>query len=315
MTPALIRRAALAPLLAAPLLAAALLGCRSADDLLPLRLAGAAIVNAGASVGITSGIVYAQRDTGSLDLDLYRPLAAATARPLVIVVHGGSWDSGSPADVAEFAFDLAANGFVAAAIRYRLVDAGGTFPHPVADLLEALTFLRAHAADYGIDDHSIGLLGVSAGSTLTLLAGLASDVSVFDPALPAGPAPGVRAIVNIAGPTDFTIDESSALPWQISTVEAFLGVPLADAGSLREQASPVHYVRADGPAVLTIHGTLDALVPIDQAHRLDAALDSAGQAHQLCEIPGMEHFGAAIWYSPFAQLYRGELLGFLADNL
>ena len=42
---------------------------------------------------------------------------------------------------------------------------------------------------------------------------------------------------------------------------------------------------------------------------------SVGQKHVYLEIPGIPHGAGAIWIGPFAQLFRFELLRFLADNL
>jgi len=55
-------------------------------------------------------------------------------------------------------------------LKYRLArEAGSTFQierDAVADARRAVRFVRAHAADYGIDPHRIGLMGFSAGGEL-----------------------------------------------------------------------------------------------------------------------------------------------------
>lgn len=296
----------------------ALLSCGACNSvsLDDLRLVLPALANAPRGVDVRYDLPYAKRPTGVLSFDLFRPSGAWDERlPLVIMVHGGSWRSGSRNSLYEFAWDIAARGCVAAPISYRLTRDGVTYPAPVSDVIEALRFFRANADAFGVDPERVALLGMSAGAHLSLLAGLADDASIFDDTLPSGWRADVRAIVNLFGPTDFTADPETVSPEQIRTVERFLGVRLADAGALLRVASPITYVRADGPPVLTVHGQADQTVPIDQARRLTAALNAAGEPAELIEIPDMDHLPGAIWIGPFAQSYRGVVLDFLELHL
>jgi len=288
-------------------------GC--AADFTGLRLLGPIRANPGRRVGIQTAQKYAERGSQELLYDLYTPIEESGPLPLVILVHGGSWRSGSRDQQIEFAYDLAAHGYVAAAIDYRLTRDGVVFPAPVSDVLAAIRFFREHAGEFNIHPQRIGLFGVSAGAHLALLAGLTNDASVFDAERPAGEPPGVQVIVDLAGPTDFTVDPSSARPDQVSRVEQFLGKPLDEAGELRRAASPITYVRPDGPAVLVIQGDADMTVPVSQARSLVAAMHAAGQRHQYLEVPGMDHVSGAIWQGRYAQGYRGVIFAFLTDHL
>ncbi len=291
-------------------------GC-SNDDLLNLRIGAAAALNVPALVDIQSNIEYAARETATLHLDLYRPVVRTQPLPLVIVIHGGSWKSGSKEDMAEFAYDVAAHGMVAASIDYRLIQQGGTFPAPVLDTIDATAFLRDHASDWGIDPTRLAVLGVSAGGHLALMSGMVDDLSKLDPARAAGRPFDFKAIVNIEGPTDFTVDPADYSSRQIRLIEGFLGKTIADDsdGSHRRAASPTEYVSKNGPPVLTIHGTADSTVPFAQAQALEAALEAAGQPHEFIPIEGMDHIPGALWLLPFAQGYRGAMTAFLIDAL
>ena len=57
----------------------------------------------------------------------------------------------------------------------------------------------------------------------------------------------------------------------------------------RKRVSPLTYVRADQPPVLTIHGDADPTVNYQQAVRLQEALTKAGVQNQLITIPGGHH--------------------------
>jgi len=303
-------------LLAIPITLAPLIGC-SSDDLLLARLGVVAAVNTPALVEITPNITYATRGDLHLRLDLYRPLIRTGAAPIVLVVHGGSWRSGSKEDMTEFAYDVAARGMAAATIDYRLIQQGGTFPASILDVIDAGTFLRENAVAWGLDAERIGLLGVSAGGYLVLMAGLVADLSVLDPSRPTGRPFEFKAVVNVEGPTDFTEDPSLYTSRQIRLIEGYLGITVAEDpdGTLRHIASPVTHARESGPPVLTIHGTADQTVPILQAESLQAALSAAGEAHEYLPIEGMDHVPGALWWGPYVQGYRAAMLDFLDDAL
>jgi len=292
------------------------IGCGN-DDLLRARIGLAAALNTPALIDIQSNITYATHGDTTLQLDLYRPLVRSQPLPLVIVIHGGSWRSGSKEDMAEFAYDLAAHGMVAASVDYRLIQQGGTFPGPVLDTIDAAAFLREHAADFGIDPDRIAALGVSAGGHLALMSGMVDDFSKLEATRPTGRPFDFKAIVNIEGPTDFTVNPADYSSRQIRLIEGFLGKTIADDsdGLHRRAASPVIYARGNGPPVLTIHGTADQTVPFAQAQLLEAALEAAREPHSFIPIQGMDHIPGALWLGPYAQGYMPAMHVFLGNAL
>ena len=287
----------------------------STDALVPLRLIGPYAANGATQVTTRFEQPYADRGGQALFYDLYSPDDAATPLPLVIAVHGGYWRSGSRKDIAEFAYDIAAHGYVVASIDYRLARDGVVFPAPVSDVFAAIRYFRENAAQFNLDPARIALFGRSAGAHLALLVAMAPDAHVFDPERPVGETAGVKAVISVSGPTDLTVDSSTATDLQRDSVENFLGQTLENAGNLLRVASPVIYARAGGPPVLMIHGDIDAIVPVDQAYRLNGALRAAGQYADLHVYPGMDHLINAVWFTGFAQQYREDILDFLNSRL
>jgi dipeptidyl aminopeptidase/acylaminoacyl peptidase len=55
------------------------------------------------------------------------------------------------------------------------------------------------------------------------------------------------------------------------------------------RVSPLTYIRAGLPPILTIHGDADTTVPYQHAVRLHEALNKAGVPNQLLTIPGGKH--------------------------
>jgi dipeptidyl aminopeptidase/acylaminoacyl peptidase len=64
-----------------------------------------------------------------------------------------------------------------------------------------------------------------------------------------------------------------------------------NAEEIARRVSPLTYVRAGLPPILTIHGDKDDVVPYSHATRLKEALDDAKVPNQLLTIKGGGHGG------------------------
>jgi len=112
----------------------------------------------------------------TLKLDIYRPHEAGEKLPLVMLMHGGAYFANSKASmpVSALCRDLAANGYVAVSIDYRMgfnlhrrsVDRAAAYA--LEDARNALDFLLAHASEYGIDTSRIFVGGASSGAITTM---------------------------------------------------------------------------------------------------------------------------------------------------
>jgi acetyl esterase/lipase len=107
---------------------------------------------------------FAQHDGANLVGDLYLPKRLDKA-PVIVAVHGGGWQAGSRASYKYWGPFVARNGYALFSIDYRLGKAG-TYPGSVYDVKAAIQFVRAKAADLGVDPERIGLMGDSAGGHL-----------------------------------------------------------------------------------------------------------------------------------------------------
>ena len=141
-------------------------------------------------------------------LDLYLPEADKSARPLVIWVHGGGWNSGSKDGCT--ARWLVEYGYAVASINYRL-STHAIYPAQIEDCKSAIRFLRAHASEYGIKPDRIGAWGASAGGHLVALLGTTGDIRDFDTGTNLDQSSKVQCVVDWFGPTDF-LHWGSAIP-------------------------------------------------------------------------------------------------------
>lgn len=225
-------------------------------------------------------VVYREVGDAKLTIDLYLPPGEQTNRPAILWFHGGGWRRGSPKQFERQSRRLAAQGAVCGCVQYRL-SGEAPFPACLSDCKSAVRFLRAHAAEFGIDPDRIGVGGGSAGGHLAAMVGLSpgkfedegpcldtpSNVALmilFNPATDLRPlalAPGVRSLFAEKNPTDEQLGA----------------------------ASPVTYVSPKAPPTLALHGDHDTTVPHVHSEFLVRSLKQAGVPAELYTAPGAAH--------------------------
>jgi acetyl esterase/lipase len=231
-------------------------------------------------------ITYGEAGGERLLLDSFRPLAHRGHLAVVILIHGGGMWTGSRADMREPAREFARSGFAAFAIDYRLVDAASgrnRWPAQLDDAQTAVRWVRAHAADYGVDPDRIAAFGWSAGGQLAALLGtretpVHADVSPI--------SSRVERTVVLAG--DIDLAEYTEPPARDEVI-ALLGGTVADVPAQFKDASPLTWIDDSTVPFLILHGLQDDVVPIDQSRRLAAALRAAGVPTRYLELPGIGH--------------------------
>lgn len=121
------------------------------------------------------------RDGATIRARLYQPAEPSWAEPAPALVyyHGGGFTVGSVDTHDALCRMLARDGRCAVlSVDYRLAPEY-KFPTAVEDAFDALTWLHAHAAEYGVDAARLAVGGDSAGGTLaTVCAVLARDAGI-----------------------------------------------------------------------------------------------------------------------------------------
>ena len=238
-------------------------------------------------VDVERGVVYGAIAGESLLLDVYRSLPHANPRPAVVLVHGGGMWTGSRAHMAHPARQLAQAGYVAFSVDYRLVDAatgGHRWPAQLDDVQRAVRWVRAHAADYGIDPMRVGAYGWSAGGQLAALLGTRDTRDATAPL--ASYSSRVACVVDLAGDVDLA---AYTEPPALHEVVALLGGTPPEVPEPYRDASPLSWIDGRTVPFLVVHGAQDDVVPIEQSRRLVAALRAAGAEVQYVELAGTGH--------------------------
>jgi acetyl esterase/lipase len=235
-------------------------------------LLGAAAASAQAPVQpeVRANIAYGPDPAQHLDLCIPPPGFPPGRRPALLMIHGGYWTVGDRSAYGQACRMAAGEGIVSATIDYRLANGSphNYWPAQIVDAQLAVRWMRAHAAEFGVDPSHICALGDSAGGHLSLFLG-AADHTV--PGDDAGVLPGVSSriacVVDNFGPGDLTAADF----WPPD--QLLFGSDGKTRPTDQERAaSPLFLVHPGMPPVMIAHGRADKNVKIEQSTELVAAL-------------------------------------------
>ncbi|GAA2061724.1 alpha/beta hydrolase [Catenulispora yoronensis] len=222
---------------------------------------------------------------------VYRPVAERPL-PTLFYFFGGGWTLGS-LDTSDAVCRSLANtaGCQVVAVGYRLAPEH-RFPAAVEDCHDALTYVAAHADDFGVDPGRMAVGGDSAGGNLA--AAVALMVRADGIAAP-GEAVTLSGQILVYPNTDQLADDASLRdnddPWLFNhrSVGWYRSHYLADeADAVDPLASPLRAPDLSGlPPALVITAEFDPLR--DQGEAYAARLAEAGVEVDVTRYPGMVH--------------------------
>jgi len=232
---------------------------------------------------VDRGLTFVSRNGRALTLDVYRPQKPGRF-PVVVQIHGGSWQNGAPEDHSNFAEWLTNAGYVVFSIDYRRAPET-RWPGQLADVDTALAWINAHSNEYEADTTRVVLLGRSAGGQLALLAAYAKQ------------RPGVRGVISFYGPIDLPTsyrDPPRPDPLNVQSImDEYIGGGPGKFPREYADASPMSYATADRgrslPPTLLIYGGRDNVVEAKYARVFAERLNESGTPAAYLEIPWAEH--------------------------
>ena len=203
---------------------------------------------------------------------VYRASRSEGPLPVILFIHGGSWNSGSPDDYSFIARALAPEGFIVVLAGYRL-HPHVRFPAMLEDTAAAVAWTRTNIARHGGDPDRIVLMGHSAGAYNVVQAALDRQWLGREGL----PDSAVAGVVGLAGPYDF-------YPFDSDSTRATFGEAPDP-----EQTQPINYVRPDAPPLLLLTGEADTTVKPRNTRALALAMEAVGGSARTGFYPGMDH--------------------------
>ncbi len=241
---------------------------------IPILLQGPAV-----AAGIAERMVtYRAADGSALHMRVF-DAGARAPRPAVVVIYGGGWSTGDPAQSAVFSRHLASAGYLVANIDYRHAPrAHGR--ELLDDVRSGATVLRDSASTWRVDTSRIAYLGRSSGGHLAEL------MAFTDSILPA-------AVVAFYAPYDLVEgyrDLPSVDPIGVQAVlRRFVGGTPEERPEAYRELSPAAHIAAGLPPVLLVFGSKDNVVKPEFNRRAARELHGARARVSAVEIPWAEH--------------------------
>jgi acetyl esterase/lipase len=217
------------------------------------------------------GIAYAG-PASKLRMDILTP-AGPGPHPVVLYLPGGGFVAARRQMAAKQRRYVANAGFAVASIDYRTTRVGATYRDGLMDVATALTFLRTHAAEYGIDPDRAAVWGESAGGYLSAMAATEPD-NHLDAAVDVFGASDLSQVAN-----GFDPEMVAAIIGPGSAIPAYIlgpGRSFADHPDEVHQADPAARVTDQTPPFLLLHGDNDRIIAPNQTAHLHQALRAAG---------------------------------------
>lgn len=213
-------------------------------------------------------------------MDLYLPAARTDTTRVIILIHGGGWNTGDKGELSFFAEGWKKRGFAVANINYRLSPkTDDNYKMQLDDIGSSIQFLLNNANSYAYSKISFYMTGHSAGGHLSLAYSYTRNESRL-----------IKAVAGMAAPTDLFrlayYDPNVYAP----LLTPYLGVALTSASEARyKNASPYYQVNESSVPTILFHGDLDFIVNKDHSTYLDAKLDKVGVDHRLKIYPAQFH--------------------------
>ncbi len=249
-------------------------------------------------------VVYSTVGNRNLHLDIFYPSKKSrNGYPGVLLIHGGGWRSGNKSHQVPMAQQLAANGYVAAVVEYRL-SPEAMYPAALHDVKAAVRWLRASAAAYRLDTTKIAALGASAGGQLAALLGTTNGIAAFEGNGGNGShSSAVQAIIDIDGVLAFKHPESE----EGTVASLWLGGTYEEKPTVWEEASALtHAGKNTGPTLF-----INSAHPRFHAGRDDMIkkLDAHGIYTEVHTLPDTPH---PFWlFHPWFEPTKNHVLNFL----
>lgn len=238
------------------------------------------------------------------NMDVYLPAGRTTSTTKVLIlIHGGSWNSGDKAELTEFvdSFRRRMPEYAYFNINYRLANASTTlFPTQEIDVKAAVQFIYDKKQEYNISDKFV-FTGVSAGAHL-------SSLLAYKYSSPVKP----KAVVSFFAPSDLIDMYNNPLnPFIPIALSSVVGKTPAQDSLLYANSSPINFINNQSPPTILFHGGMDPLVRPSQSVAVKSKLQAAGVINDYVFYPNEAHG----WFGSTLSDSFNKLQAFLQANV
>lgn len=237
----------------------------------------------------TKKVIYKTTHNTNLPLEIYSPeTIPKTGSPVILYVHGGSWAYGSseiPDLLSPLLKSFIDEGYTIISVTYELLNSKIDFTKQVCDVKDSIRWVYKNKNEYNFNTDEIGMIGISAGAHLSLLAAYSDENAFTDDESLEAYSSKIKYLVDFFGPTDLnTLDKSIATKDITNALSK-----MQDNNEYIDKFSPINYVKKDVPKTLIIHSKSDSLVPYENSLNLYNKSKELNNNVKLVTVNDMNH--------------------------
>lgn len=235
------------------------------------------------------GLKYKRTNSKDVFLDMYTSKINNSPSPVIIYVHGGSWiygDNGIPVGLDPIIKAFNDSGYTIISLSYELLKKDTPIDTPIKDVKDSIRWVYKNKDKYNFDTDNIGILGISSGAHLALLASYSNDDDfIGDTDLSNYPSK-VSYVIDVFGPTDLsTLNTYSIEGDYKSEIDTLINSP-----NIVNKYNPINYISSSSPNTLIIHSKTDEIVPYKNATKLHNSLEKSNLDSKLLTLTSGSHF-------------------------
>jgi len=260
-----------------------------------------------------SDIIYKNTNGVPLTLDIYGPKKQVyKSSPVLLYVHGGSFvygDKSIPNALSPILDTFRGQGYTIISTSYELMKNKENFNKQISDVKDTIRWIYKNKAAYNLDTNEIGVLGISSGAHISLMASYSNEEEFVDDTELSQYPSKIKYLIDFAGPTDLNILNAKGLNYDLSKIFS----SITNKEDIIKKYNPINYVTAIIPNTLIIHSNLDAVVPYESSKKLyDKCIELKARA-KLITLNSSAHDLASISNDDIISISEG-LLKFVIFN-
>ncbi|WP_271813215.1 alpha/beta hydrolase [Clostridium beijerinckii] len=226
-------------------------------------------------------VIYKNTNGVPLKLDIYGPINQVyKSSPVLVYVHGGSWaygDKNIPDALSPVLDTFREQGYTIISTSYELMKEKENFTKQISDVKDTIRWINKNQYSYNLNTSEIGIIGVSSGAHLSLMASYSDDDEFIDDRDLSNYSSKVKYLIDFAGPTDLSLLNTQDLNYDLTKIFA----SISNKEDVIKKYNPINYVNKSNPNTLIIHSDSDNMVPYESSKEL---YDKCVQEHSKAKL-------------------------------
>jgi acetyl esterase/lipase len=254
-------------------------------------------------------ITYQKADssqqTNTQYLNVFAPADRSRLRDVFVFIHGGGWDSGSPALYDFLGRKMARKGVVAVIISYPL-SPNAQYDAMATASARAVQWVKENISQYGGNPRKIFVSGHSAGGHLASLITL--DDKYFNALEIANPIKGA-ILIDAAGLDMYSFLKQKDFDESNSYIKTFTDNP-----ATWKKASPLYFLDESMPPLLIYRGGKTYTSIERSTKTFIDSLKTYNPNPNYKVLDELDHFSMIIQFLFSSNLLYDEIINFMRDN-